>query len=172
MLPVWVRNGLLIALVLATAGCGYHVSGLGSTPPGGASRICVDTFRNRTAEPFLDVGVTNAVIRRLQRGRVFQVVGCDQAEAVLTGAVTRYQSSPVSYDSQDNVSEYRAQMTLTVRLEAVDSGRHLWQGRLERKEEFTTSGNLALQEDRERETQGVLAEYLADDLYERLTDNF
>ncbi|GAB4168226.1 MAG: hypothetical protein Tsb0017_00100 [Geothermobacteraceae bacterium] len=163
--------GLVMALL--TAGCGYHVAGYGSTLLGGVKRVYIETFRNRTAEPFLDTLVSNAVERRFQRSRTLQVVDSrEQAEAVLTGEVSFYQSKPVSYDKNDKVSEYRTRMKLSARLEVADSGRRLWQGELSRREEYAASDNLALQEDRERAAAEVLAEDLADDLYERLLDDF
>ncbi|TYP00142.1 outer membrane lipopolysaccharide assembly protein LptE/RlpB [Geothermobacter ehrlichii] len=164
---------LLLAGLLLVAGCGYRLAGQGTSLPGGVKSLYIASFANKTAEPFLDTAISNALSRRFNRSRNLRVVAEEnQAEAVLSGAVVGYSSRPLSYDRQDRVREYRSKMKVEGRLTSVSDGRILWQGSVGWQEDYAASDNLALQEDRERAAVEVLVERLADELYYRLMDDF
>ncbi len=164
---------LLSAGLLLPAGCGYRLAGQGGSLPGGASRLYIASFANRTAEPFLDTAVSNALSRRFNRSRSLRVVADrSQAEAVLSGEVVSYSSRPLSYDRQDRVREYRSEMKVEAKLTSTADGRVLWQGTVDWQEDYAASDDLALQEDRELAVAEVLSERLADDLFYRLMDDF
>lgn len=80
---------LLLLPILALVSCaGYQ---LGSNKPAhltNVTRIAVSTFENETLEPRLAVLVTNAVIKQLQVDGTYQIVGRDQADAVLEAKIS------------------------------------------------------------------------------------
>lgn len=166
------RTSLLLLLFLL-AGCGYHVQGRQSNLPPDVRLVFVELFDNRTLEPFIENTVTSRISERFSRGRVLQFVGDGSgADAVLSGAVTDYQSDPISYDPQDRILEYRSTMSVTALLRRTSDGQVVWRGGATWTQEYPASRDKALQEDREDAAIRVIAERLADELYSRITSNF
>ncbi len=99
-----------LALVLIAGGCGYHLPGKGEGQGALAEvqNLRIEPFANARFEPFLEVSFSNAVVSEFARRGSFRVVeGAEDADAVLGGTVTDYRTDAISYDSNDNVLEYR-----------------------------------------------------------------
>jgi len=157
---------------LLLVGCGYHRPGQGDSL-GGVSALKVELFANHTYEPFLENILTNAVTQRFLRTQRWRLVeDSAAADAVFSGTVTDYHSDPISFDANDNVLEYRAQMTAAGELRRQQDGRVLWKGTLNWSEEYPGSLDKGRQEDEEEAAIGSIAERLAEEFYFHLTDNF
>jgi len=167
------RFFLLLPCLLCLFGCGYHFPGSESNLPAEVRSLYIELFANRTVEPFLENRITTSVIDWFARRNPRQIVeGRSGAEGVLTGAVTKYETEPISYDRNDEITEYRSTMTISATLRQTSDDRVLWKGRLEWSEEYPASLDKAAQEDNEAEAIAVIAERLAQELYFRITENF
>lgn len=163
---------LLLAGTLLLVGCGYHRPGQGDSL-GEVRALKVQMFANQTFKPYLENVMTNAITQRFLRTRRWRLVEIsDQADALFAGTVVAYRSDPVSFDSKDNVLEYRAEMTVAGELRSQEDGKVLWKGKLTWNEEYPSSLDKAQQADEEEATIGRIAERLAEEFYFRLTDNF
>lgn len=120
-----------MAAGLAT-GCLYGFAG-GGLPPH-IRTVAILPFENLTAEPTLTSEVTEAIREAVERRLGLRAASAERADAVVRGAVTRYepdillQVQPGGARGQPaNVTARRVQ--LTVRVEIVDQveGRTLWQ---------------------------------------------
>lgn len=161
---------LLCALLLG--GCGYHRPGQGENL-GQVNSLQVQFFANQTYEPFLENILTNAVTQRFLRTRRWRLVEDPaRADAVFSGTVVDYHSDPVSFDANDNVLEYRAQIKAAGELRRQEDGRVLWKGALSWSEEYPGSLDKARQEDEKRIAINSIAQRLAEEFYFHLTDNF
>jgi outer membrane lipopolysaccharide assembly protein LptE/RlpB len=165
--------GLLLVALLLVASCGYHLPGRGSSLPSEVQSLYIELFSNRTAEPFLENRITERVIDRFARKRSLHLVEKREiAEAVLSGVVTGYSTSPISYDRNDVITEYRSTMTIAVTLRQTADDRILWKGSIEWSEEYPANLDKSVQEDNEAAAIVVIADRLAQELYFRIMENF
>lgn len=164
------RWGWLLCALLLLAGCGYHRPGQGESL-GTIETLRVAMFANHSYEPFLENVLTNAVTQRFLRTRRWRLVE-GPADAVFSGAISDFHSTPVSFDANDNILEYRAQMTVAGELRQEKDGRVLWKGQLSWSEEYPGGLDKGLQEDQKASAIQAIAERLAEEFYFRLTDNF
>lgn len=121
----------ILALAGAGTGCLYGFAG-GGLPPH-IRTVAILPFENLTPEPTLTNEVTEAVREAVERRLGLRAAGVDNADAIVRGAVTRYepdillQVQPGVRGAPANVTARRVQ--LTVRVEILDQveGRTLWQ---------------------------------------------
>ncbi len=164
---------LLLLLLLVLAGCGYHFSGYGGALPGGVKKLYLPLFVNRTAAPRLENRLNSDLSLVLARNSaIWQVEQREQAEAVLEGEISTYSTKAVSYDRNDDISEYRATMSVAAKLRAVEDGRLLWQGTVSWSEEYLAADDKNVQADYEREAREEISLRVAEEILSRLLDDF
>ena len=165
--------GPLFAALLLLTGCGYHLPGRGGNLPSEVQSLYIELFGNRTAEPFLENRITDSVIDRFARKRPLRLVEKrDIADAVLSGVVTGYSTSPISYDRNDVITEFRSTMTIAVALRQTADDRILWKGSIDWSEEYPASLDKSVQEDNEAAAIAVIVDRMAQELYFRIMENF
>jgi len=163
--------GLLICLLVSA--CGYHFRGEGDSLPGSVHRVYIEMIDNRTTEPFLENRLTNAVSRRFARKREVDVTAQrTTAEAILSGRITGYATSPISYDRNDDVVEYRSTMKTAFTLSRARDGKTLWKGTLSWSEEYFADADKSVQDDRESAAVISISDRLSDELLSHLLENF
>lgn len=134
----------LVALVLGSSACGYRLSGLGtSTLPESVRVVAVIPFENRTPRPEIEQRVTEAVALELSRrgrskaGKLQVVTQVDTADAVLEGAVTRYQTRSVAFASNGRATRIETEVLVQATLRDRATDAILWsQTGLVFKEQF------------------------------------
>lgn len=154
-------------------GCGYHFSGQANNLPPEIRSLYIELFANRTTEPFLENLITNQVTEEFARSRSLHLTeDRTPSDAVLSGTVSAYSTSPISFGRNDEITEYRSDMTVDAVLFRTSDGKTLWKGNLSWTEEYPSNDDKAVQEDNEAEAIEVIAERLAEELYFRIVDNF
>src|SRR3990172_1119743 len=98
---------LLLLVSFSFAGCGYQIAGRGVHIPEGVRTLAIPVFENKTLEPIVEEELTPVVIREFLRDSRIEVVSRSQTGLVLQGSVTSYKESPLSFDQDQNVLEYR-----------------------------------------------------------------
>jgi len=102
--------GCSVAGVLT--GCGYALVGRASNIPDDVRRVYVEPLVNQTnrtqAEQFLTRAIADEMVTR-QRFTV--VAGAQDADAVLSGTVTAFGVTPVTFDAQGRATEYEIAIT-------------------------------------------------------------
>jgi len=168
------RFGLgLLALLLLLGGCGYHFAGRGGALPDDVRKIYVEPFANRTGKPLLDTLMTSRLSEELARMGSLRLWARPQgADALLSGSVLEYSARPLSYDSADDITEYRSRMQIEAVLRLASNDRVLWKGQLTRNEDYASSADRMAQRDNETEAIERLVELMARDLYARMMDDF
>jgi outer membrane lipopolysaccharide assembly protein LptE/RlpB len=92
--------GTALALVLAGAGCGYHVAGRAAMLPKTWHTISVPIFVNHTMRYRLEQRLTQAVVRELEARTSYRIVPDPrQADAILLGEMTSIEAVPVLFDT-------------------------------------------------------------------------
>lgn len=117
----------VIALGVATSGCGYALAGRGSFLPADIRVVGIPPLENRTA--FIQVEqVLTEKIRTEFIGRGAYVVRPDDAgtDAVLSGEITGISVQPVAFTDQQLGSRYLFILTLRVQFTDTRTSEVLW----------------------------------------------
>lgn len=136
--------GVVVALLVTGTHCGYRLSGLGtSVLPETVSAVAIIAFENRTLRPEIEQRVTEAVASELARrgrskaGRLKVVKQVGLADAVLEGAVTRYQTRSVEFDGNGRATRIEVEVALQASMRDQSNDEVLWsQSGLIFKEQF------------------------------------
>lgn len=134
MIPSRAGRVLAVAgLSLLAVSCGYTLSGYGSSVlPDTVSAVAVTPFENRTTRPEIEQRVTEAVALQLSRrgrsksGRLRVVTQVGQADAVLEGAVTRYQTRSVEFAATGFATRIETEVLLQATLRDLKTDEVLW----------------------------------------------
>ncbi len=107
--------GALVAALFAS-GCGYRVAGRAATLPASWKTIAVPALVNRTHRYRIEQRLTEALIHELLARTSYRIVQNENdADAVLTGAITGIDSSAVLFDTQTGRA---TTMVVTIHVEA------------------------------------------------------
>ncbi len=167
------KNLAVAILLLCLCGCGYHFPGKGGSLPGDVEKLYLPLFVNQSTEPQIENLLSNDVSEVFARNGNISQVGSEQlAEAVLDGVISSYSSRAISYDKNDDISEYRATMVIDVALRQVADGRLLWQGSVSWSNEYLADDDKTVQEDLERDAIEEISQRLSEELLSRLLDDF
>ncbi len=119
--------GLVMALLVSAAACGYRLRGTGSSLPPRIRTMSVPMFKNQTTRFELDVKLTRAVINELvARGRI--TIGADPAaaDAVLEGEITGFTANPIGFSGTNQADKYNVTVTAKVTLQERSSAKPLF----------------------------------------------
>ncbi len=165
---------IAILFISLLAGCGYHTPGSSDSWVGGDARILyLQLFENQTTEPYLENYITDALVAELARTRLVELTENQAlAEVMLVGEVKDFSSSARAYGTSDQITDYLATMTVSVRLLDKESNEILWQGNLKRSEDYLATVNKNLQLEGERQAARQVSKRLAEDIYSNLLNSF
>lgn len=175
-LPIRFRRILRLAwLVLAaitSVACGYHFQ-QAARLPGGAQRLYVDIFENRTNQAGLETTVTNAVVFEfVKRGETDMVKEPSQAELIMKGVIRSVEIRTAATRNKDAAGERQVTITLDVRLVQQD-GNVVWSASgLTDGDAYVVGADKFLNDDKQRATLGLVSTRIAERIYNRFTDNF
>jgi outer membrane lipopolysaccharide assembly protein LptE/RlpB len=147
-----------ITCALFFSGCGvYSFSGsVGSS----IKTIAVPILENETVEYAIAEDLSTGVIDGFVTDNTLKVVGRSKADAILEGTVTKYERIAYTYDENDQVQEYKVNITVSVRLAKKDGG-SIW-------EETALSAYGIYKAEEEEETgQDRAIEKIAEDIVNR-----
>jgi Lipopolysaccharide-assembly len=82
------RAILLLAVALLSGCLGYTLGPIPPTFMKGAHKVAVPIFDNKTYEPQIQTLVTDTFIKQLQQDGTYEIVGEDQADAVVRGTIS------------------------------------------------------------------------------------
>lgn len=117
----------LVCLIAAAAGlwgCGYTTQ---SSLDSRYQTVFVPAFHNQSKEYDLAAPLTNAVIRKFVTDGRLRVVDHDQADLVLEGAILNYQLKGITYDENDEVTQFMLAVQAGARLSDRRTGEVLWE---------------------------------------------
>ncbi len=115
------RRGLpfvFCLLPLAFSACGYHVAGTTDVLPAKIKTIAIPAFANATIRYKVSELLASALTREFISRTRYQIVNDpNQADAVLSGAVIRFDSYPTTFDpATGRASAVQAIVTMRVTL--------------------------------------------------------
>jgi hypothetical protein len=110
----------LLSLLLLSS-CGYGFTSVGGIVPQDTKTIAIPAFINDTAEPYVDVEVTKAVVNEFLTDGRLKVVSAEAetADLVLKGKVTKFEMIPAAYTTDNYVQAYSVYIGLNLTVEDV-----------------------------------------------------
>ncbi len=119
-------GALAVAVIIAalTGGCGYTTR---SALDPGFQTIHVKPFQNRSQEYDFQAPLTNAVTRKFLHDGRLRVVNEDRADLVLEGVILDYQLRGLTFDQDDNVSQFILVVAAAARVIDQETGEVVWQ---------------------------------------------
>ena len=175
-IPAVVRWPLvwILALVLASSGCGYQLVRY-QDALGGARRVAIYGLVNNSFEPGLDSVVADAISREFSRRGALEVVSDPAAaDLIVTGAIDRVRTRPTSFSSIQFVLEFRLSLRIALEVKRPD-GSELPIGRrvLSAVELYQASADVEVTRTNRKEAlrrlAGVLAGRFHDALFEQIS---
>ncbi|MCL4692031.1 MAG: hypothetical protein KJ060_05900 [Candidatus Hydrogenedentes bacterium] len=120
----WIAFSGLVAVFVAGSGCGYTTH---SSLDEKYQTVFVSAFQNMSREYDLQAPLTNAVTRKFITDGRLQVVGRDEADLILEGVILDYQLKGVTYDEEDEVTQFLCVVLAGARLTDGHTGAVLWE---------------------------------------------
>ena len=119
--------GLAVLAAFAFAalnGCGYSTQ---SSLDPKYQTVFVSAFENRTRQYDLQAPLTNAVIRKFMADGRLRVVENRNADLILEGVILDYKLKGLTFDQDDNVTQYLCVVMAGARLTDAKDGTVVWQ---------------------------------------------
>ena len=161
-------------LMISGLSCTYKLSLKGSTIPVNLKTIRVDFFENNAALVVnnLSTQFTEALKDRIRNNTRLSIVRSEQADAVMSGAITDYNISPVSINATaNNVAPIAgaSQLTITVSVKYISN--------VDKKDNFeqTFSKSLPFSGDISSHEAALITEInkqLTEDIFNKAFDNW
>lgn len=114
----------MVTACVVSGGCGYSTS---SRTAKGIKSIAVPFFENRTAEPNLEISVTERIIDNLLEDNTLRVVDEADADALLEGSIVIFENTPFSFNRDLNAEEYHVIVTVEVTLFSRTLNEPIWE---------------------------------------------
>lgn len=136
----------LTAAALALSGCGYHVGGKADLLPATIRTIAIPAFGNVTIRYKLTELLPSAIGREfIARTRYRIVANPDEADAILTGAVTNALSAPTIFDPKTGrASVIQVMVFMNITLVERTSGKVLFKRQgMEVRQRYEVATNQA-----------------------------
>ncbi len=122
------------------AGCGVYSATSGRIDDA-IRQVAVPYLENETAEPNIEVELTENIISALQDDNTLRVVALPEAATELTGKVVRYNLREAFTTSDLQVDEYQVQIMVELTMRVLETGEALFE-----KKRITGTGNFAVDE--------------------------
>lgn len=129
-------------------------------------------MRNDTTEVGLEALLTDQLRRRFSESGWVRLVDVEDADAVVTGAIKKFKTSPISFSTSDYAVEYRASMRVSIRL-VNRQGISLWEDRnLVKMREYRVVPDIFESEANKDQAIKWLVREISADVHDRIFDGF
>ncbi len=163
----------MVLLCVCAGGCGYRLARFDNPDMDGITTIAIPYFENKSYEPGIDAIFTHAFVNKFVETKRLQVVGADEADAVLRGIIKKVDDDSLALTRDRRALEWRVWVTISVVVEERKTGRVLWKrSALRHGEEFRTSDDIQLDEADKRRAFQELAADLAERVHDGLMQGF
>jgi len=163
--------GCLLAAGVLLAGCGYHLGEIRPTPMRSVQTLAVQTFKNNTYRPRLEVLMADALIRSLQVDGTYQITSENRADAIVYGTLTQVSRIPIRSALSNVLQTLEYRLSIVIEYEVQDriTGAILMQGSVTGTTTFFPTGDLVTDE---RQALSVAAQRASDNLTRILTEGW
>jgi outer membrane lipopolysaccharide assembly protein LptE/RlpB len=119
---------LAAAAIFAFApACGYY--GVKGRTAGDIKKIAVPNLANETAEPDIEIAITDNVRAGLIKDNTLKVVAEEEADAVLEATIVEYRNVPYTFNTELQADQYRLVVALVASLFNPKENTYVWKDR-------------------------------------------
>ena len=159
--------------VFLLAACGYHVRGRETNLPPGIHSVAIPIFANRTDQTGIETDVTRALVEKFISTRRLSITTGNSADALLTGSVTSFVTTPVAVTSSTQIStEYRATLTMEFSFQGVKDGKVLFREAMNDWRNYPVVADLNVTEQNKRDAIRAISVLLAERIHEIILGGF
>ncbi len=115
--------------LLGGAGCSHY--GFSSAVKTHISTIAVPVLLNETLEYGAEQAVTDAIINEFTEDNALRVVGEEEADSILRGAIVLYERPVMSYDASGDPKEYKVRVVAKLSYEDLTKNEVVWEEEVE-----------------------------------------
>jgi hypothetical protein len=135
--------------------------------------VAIPIFGNRTIQTGIESEVTQALAEKFISARRLPVNAQSSADALLTGTVKSFTTSPVAVTTSTQVStEYRATMTVEFTLSGQKDGKVFFREEMSEWRNYPVVSDLSVTEQNKWEAIRRISALLAERIYERVLGDF
>ncbi|HAS16970.1 MAG TPA: hypothetical protein DCR39_03555 [Nitrospiraceae bacterium] len=160
------KNVFILLLTLSLSACGYQLAGRGGHIPDEIKSVAIPVFENKTMEPVVEEEFTPMIIREFIKDSRIKVVDRTEADIVLNGNVNSYKESPLSFDQNQEVLEYRITVTTHLKITRQKINNIIWEKDIIKSSEYKVSSNVMTT----RTSKLLALKEIAKNLSEEVTD--
>jgi outer membrane lipopolysaccharide assembly protein LptE/RlpB len=163
---------LILSVLLAISGCGYHLPRGGGFPEG-VDRIFVEILENSTTETGVETIVTqNLVNEFVLREKKSLTSNLNDADAILSGDVSKITIQTIAAKGRDSARERRVTVTINLKL-GNREGRVIWAAKgLSDNQAYFVAEDKNVTEKNKRNAIKLASKRIAERALNRLTDDF
>ncbi len=110
---------------LVLSGCGYYSTS--GRKAGDIEKLYVPFLENETAEPEIEIEITQKFIEGLEQEGTLKVTPEEDADAILEGSVVEYVNIPFTFSNELQAEQYRVLIALRVSLFNREENAYIWQ---------------------------------------------
>ncbi len=118
-----------IIIILTLAGCSHY--GFSPSVKTHLSTVAVPILGNETLEFGVEQDLTDAIIREFTNDNSLRVVGEEEADSILRGAIVAYERPVMSYDAGGNPREYKVRIVARLTYEDLRKKLTVWEGEID-----------------------------------------
>jgi hypothetical protein len=151
----------LLLLPFLFLSCGIYSTS--TRTAGDVSKIAVPYLQNETAEPEIEIEITNSIIEALRKDNTLKVVAEQDADAILEGKIINYQNIPYTFSTVGDdlqADQYRLMIGLQVSLFNRKENSYIWKDK-----NINAHGDYFLETTGEQNYQNALIQ-----VYEEIVD--
>jgi hypothetical protein len=143
------RSLFCFLVALGLAGCaGYTLGPIPPTYMKGIHKVAIPVFRNTTTAADVEALSTTTVIKQVQQDGTYEVVGVDQADAIVQGVISSVQRTRARALTGNVLAseEFNLNVTIHVRVVRPATGELLGEREVSGVSSFFTGNDIAAQE--------------------------
>jgi hypothetical protein len=160
------------------AGCaGYQVGAIKPTRMQKVNTIAVQTFKNDTLQPRVEVLLANAVIKQIQQDGTYKITDEKEADAILEGTIDEIERRPQRSVRGNVLLTREYELVLRINYRVIDrvTGQQLESRSVQGRTDFFVSGSNTLSADviqDERQALPIAAEEAAIRLVSQISEGW
>jgi len=174
----------MLVLAAIVSGCSYRFNLAGTRLRGGLSTLAIPALKTNATVQGLEADFTDIIRREFLSHSTISLVSVKEASAVLMGKIEQVETSPLSYDIEQNsvggktvsyelTNLRRIKVRLSMRMVRSDTGEILWEEKgMEEKASYNVSSDPMETRFREKIALRQIAEQLAKRVYLKTVDTF
>ncbi len=158
---------------LLLSDCGYYMRGGEPHLSSEIHSVAIPVFGNRTIETGIETLMTEALVEKFVSAKRLPVSRQSSADALLTGTVKSFTTTPVAVTTSTQVStENRATVTIDFTFLDQKSGKVLFREEMSDWRNYPVVQDLNATEQFKREAIRQISNLLAERMYELILGNF